>query len=101
MSHAYSAASNASGVCRMIGSWLLGHKTATTSNRAGGWGVPNRYAPLWDRRRVLDTATRLLYTDRVKVYGMLDRRVPFSEAPETYRELDENPHEAGEVALEY
>ena len=33
----------------------------------GGWGTPNRHAPLWDRRRVLDVATRLLYTDRVSV----------------------------------
>ena len=47
----------------------------------GGWGTPNRHAPLWDRRRVLDVATRLLYTDRVSVAGLLDRSVPFDQAP--------------------
>ena len=42
----------------------------------GGWGAPNRHAPQWDRRRVLDIATRLLYTDRVSVEGLLDPHVP-------------------------
>jgi threonine dehydrogenase-like Zn-dependent dehydrogenase len=67
----------------------------------GGWGTPNRHAPLWDRRRVLDVATRLLYTDRVSVAGLLDRSVPFDQAPEAYARLDEHPLEAVKVALDY
>jgi 2-desacetyl-2-hydroxyethyl bacteriochlorophyllide A dehydrogenase len=67
----------------------------------GGWGTPNRHAPLWDRRRVLDVATRLLYTDRVSVAGLLDRTVPFDQAPEAYAWLDEHPQEAVKVALDY
>jgi hypothetical protein len=41
----------------------------------GAWGAPHRHAPLWNRRRVMDTATRLLYTDRVSVDGLLARRI--------------------------
>lgn len=67
----------------------------------GGWGTPNRHAPLWNRRRVLDVATRLLYTDRVSVAGLLDRTVPFDRAPEAYAWLDEHPQDAVKVALSY
>ena len=67
----------------------------------GGWGTPNRYAPLWDRRRVLDVALRLLFTDRVSVDGLLERTVPFDSAPEAYAWLDEHPQEAVKVGLEY
>ena len=67
----------------------------------GGWGTPNRHAPLWDRRRVMDVATRLLYTDSVRVDGLLDRTFPFGDAPAAYQWLDENPEAAVKVALAY
>jgi 2-desacetyl-2-hydroxyethyl bacteriochlorophyllide A dehydrogenase len=67
----------------------------------GAWGAPDRHAPLWDRRRVMDTATRLLYTDRVSVDGLLTRRFPFDQAPAAYRWIDEHPQAAVKVALTY
>lgn len=67
----------------------------------GGWGTPNRHAPQWNRRRVLDVATRLLYTDRVSVDGLLTRTFPFDDAPAAYTWLDEHPQEAVKVALDY
>jgi len=67
----------------------------------GAWGAPHRHAPLWNRRRVMDTATRLLYTDRVSVDGLLGRRFPFDQAPEAYRWIDEHPQGAVKVALTY
>ena len=67
----------------------------------GAWGVPDRHAPLWDRRRVMDTATRLLYTDRVSVAGLLGRRFPFAQAPAAFRWIDEHPQAAVKVALSY
>ena len=36
------------------------HNRLSLIASVGGWGAPNRHAPLWNRRRVLDTATRLL-----------------------------------------
>jgi 2-desacetyl-2-hydroxyethyl bacteriochlorophyllide A dehydrogenase len=67
----------------------------------GGWGTPNRHAPQWNRRRVLDVATRLLYTDRVSVEGLLTRTFPFDAALDAYTWLDEHPQEAVKVALDY
>jgi hypothetical protein len=60
----------------------------------GGWGAPNRHAPLWNRRRVMAAATNLLFTDRVSVEGMLDGRFPFDRAPEAYQWLDSEPQGA-------
>jgi threonine dehydrogenase-like Zn-dependent dehydrogenase len=67
----------------------------------GGWGTPNRHAPQWDRRRVLDVATSLLYTDRVSVDGLLERIFPFDRAAEAYAWLDQHPQAAVKVALDY
>jgi threonine dehydrogenase-like Zn-dependent dehydrogenase len=67
----------------------------------GAWGAPDRHAPLWNRRRVMDTATRLLYTDCVSVDGLLGRRFAFSQAPDAYRWIDEHPQAAVKVAFVY
>jgi 2-desacetyl-2-hydroxyethyl bacteriochlorophyllide A dehydrogenase len=67
----------------------------------GAWGAPDRHAPLWNRRRVMETATRLLYTDRVSVQGLLGPRFAFGDAPAAYRWIDEHPHQAVKVALVY
>ena len=62
----------------------------------GGWGTPNRHAPQWDRRRVLDVATRLLYTDRVSVEGLLDPDVPVRRRPRGVRVARRAPAGRGE-----
>ena len=67
----------------------------------GGWGTPDRHAPLWNRRRVMAAATSLLFTDRVSVEGLLDRSYPFDRAPEAYQWLDGEPQGAVKVALDY
>ena len=67
----------------------------------GAWGAPDRHAPLWNRRRVMATATNLLFTDRVSVAGLLDRTFPFDRAPEAYKWLDGDPQGAVKVALDY
>ncbi len=67
----------------------------------GAWGAPHRNAPLWNRRRVMDTATRLLYTDRVSIDGLLARRFPFDQAPDAYHWIDQHPQAAVKVALTY
>ena len=77
------------------------HNRLTVIASAGGWGVPNRFAPLWDRRRIMDTATRLVYSGKVSVEGMLTRRFPFTDAPEAYEWLDHDPRGAVKVALVY
>lgn len=77
------------------------HNRLSLIASVGGWGTPNRHAPLWDRRRIMETATRLLYTDLVSVDGLLERTFPFDEAPAAYQWLDEHPQSAVKVALVY
>jgi 2-desacetyl-2-hydroxyethyl bacteriochlorophyllide A dehydrogenase len=77
------------------------HNRLSVIASIGGWGTPNRHAPQWDRRRVLDVALRLLYTDRVSVAGLLSRTFPFGEAQEAYAWLDAHPQDAVKVALGY
>lgn len=77
------------------------HNRLTLIASAGGWGVPNRHAPLWDRQRIMATAMRLIYSGKVRVDGMLDRRFGFDQAPEAYGWLDHNPQGAIKVALVY
>ena len=67
----------------------------------GGWGAPNRHAPLWNRRRVMATATRLLFTDHVSVEDLLNRTFPFDRATDAYKWLDSDPQGAVKVALNY
>ena len=45
---------------------------------------------------MLDTAARLLYTDRLSVEGMLARTFPFDDALEAYRWLEREPAGRGE-----
>ena len=67
----------------------------------GAWGAPHRNAPLWHRRRVMDTVVRLLYSDHVAVGGLLGQRFSFEDAPAAYEWIDEHPHAAVKVALTY
>jgi 2-desacetyl-2-hydroxyethyl bacteriochlorophyllide A dehydrogenase len=77
------------------------HNRLSLIASVGGWGAPDRHAPLWNRRRIMDTATRLLYTDRVSVEGLLGRRFAFEDALAAYRWIDEHPQAAVKVALAY
>jgi 2-desacetyl-2-hydroxyethyl bacteriochlorophyllide A dehydrogenase len=77
------------------------HNRLSVIASIGAWGAPHRHAPLWNRRRVMDTATRLLYTDRVSVDGLLGRSFPFDQAPAAYGWIDQHPHEVVKVALTY
>ena len=67
----------------------------------GAWGAPDRHAPLWNRRRVMATATRLLFTDHVSIKGLLNRTFPFDRATDAYKWLDGDPQGAVKVALDY
>jgi 2-desacetyl-2-hydroxyethyl bacteriochlorophyllide A dehydrogenase len=77
------------------------HNRLSVIASIGAWGAPDRHAPLWNRRRVMATAMRLLYADQVSVAGLLDRRFAFDDAPQAYRLLDEEPQAAVKLALDY
>jgi threonine dehydrogenase-like Zn-dependent dehydrogenase len=56
-------------------------------------------APRWDRARRMDTVLGLL--GRLKLREFISHRIPFGEAPETYKLLDERPEEALQVIFSY
>ncbi|MDQ3864608.1 MAG: zinc-binding alcohol dehydrogenase [Actinomycetota bacterium] len=56
-------------------------------------------APRWDRERRLEAVLGLL--SRLKLRELISHRIPFEEAPEAYKLLDERPGEALQVILTY
>jgi threonine dehydrogenase-like Zn-dependent dehydrogenase len=77
------------------------HNRLTLVSSMGAWGAPHRSAPLWDRPRMLETATALLYSGALATDRMAIRTFPFERAAEAYRWLDEHPADALKVALTY
>jgi 2-desacetyl-2-hydroxyethyl bacteriochlorophyllide A dehydrogenase len=55
--------------------------------------------PRWDRARRMETVLSLL--PRLRLKELVSHRLPFEEAPEAYRLVDERPGEAVQVILTY
>jgi threonine dehydrogenase-like Zn-dependent dehydrogenase len=62
---------------------------------------PNRDHPMWDRPRLLRTATTLLRTRRVEVDGLVQPIVPFEQSAEAYRRIDEAPDDSIKLGVVY
>jgi threonine dehydrogenase-like Zn-dependent dehydrogenase len=62
---------------------------------------PNRDHPLWDRERVLRVTEALMQSGRVRVEGLVQPVVPFSESAEAYRRIDEAPQESIKLGVVY
>ena len=55
----------------------------------------------WDRYRLWSTAVRLAESGRLAVLPLISHEVPYRDAPEAYRLLDERPAEALQVVLDF
>jgi 2-desacetyl-2-hydroxyethyl bacteriochlorophyllide A dehydrogenase len=77
------------------------HNRLTLMASIGGWGAPHRHAPLWNRRRVMETAVQLLYSEHLTIDGFLGPSFPFDQAQAAYEWLDAHPQDAVKVALTY
>lgn len=53
----------------------------------------------WDRARRMETVVGLL--GRLRLEDLVSHRIPFGEAPEAYRLVDERPEETVQVVLDY
>jgi threonine dehydrogenase-like Zn-dependent dehydrogenase len=62
---------------------------------------PNRDHPMWDDRRIIETAFTLLRDGRLKVDGLIKPCVPFEQVAEAYRWIDENPDETIKLGVTY
>ncbi|MBI3920056.1 MAG: hypothetical protein HY318_01465, partial [Armatimonadetes bacterium] len=63
--------------------------------------VPYRDYPLWDQARVEYTVLQLFATGNLRVDGLLQPRVPITDAAEAYRLIDEEPERCVKLAVEY
>ena len=65
------------------------------------WGMPHRNYPMWDLKRIEETALHLLETQKLQTAPMIGRRFPYSKANEAYRYLDEDPGGSVKVIFDY
>lgn len=77
------------------------HNRPTMVSSMGLWGCPHRDHPLWYRKRMMRTVVALIYSDRLVVEPLLTDTVPFEDAPQAYRRLDDDPGSALKIGLTY
>jgi threonine dehydrogenase-like Zn-dependent dehydrogenase len=77
------------------------HLNRATLKFSRGISDPNRDHPMWNRARVLHVTEELLRTGRVRVDGLVQPIVPFAEAAEAYRRIDEAPNESIKLGVTY
>lgn len=77
------------------------HNRVELISSMGLWDAPHRSYPGWDRRRLTDHVVKLIGDETISVAPLLSKIVPFREAAEAYRVIDEQPDRYIKVALSY
>jgi threonine dehydrogenase-like Zn-dependent dehydrogenase len=65
------------------------------------WDCPHRDYPLWDKSRLQDAVFELLSSGQLKTDALITHRIPWQQADDAYRLLDEHPDETVRVAITY
>jgi threonine dehydrogenase-like Zn-dependent dehydrogenase len=55
----------------------------------------------WDGERRREAVISLLQDPRLPLDSLVSHRIPFGEAPEAYRMIDEGPNDAVQVVFDY
>lgn len=63
--------------------------------------LPGRDAPVWDLQRLVDLALRWLAEGRIRTEGIISPVVPFAEAAEAYRGIDERPQDSIKLGVRF
>jgi threonine dehydrogenase-like Zn-dependent dehydrogenase len=63
--------------------------------------LPMRDAPVWNLRRLVDLALAWLVNGRVRTEGIVTPIVPFADAAEAYRAIDEHPEESIKLGIRF
>ncbi len=77
------------------------HNRITMISSMGVWGCPHRDYPAWDRGRIHQTVIELTAAGRLHVDDLITHRIPFEQAAEAYKLIDEHPEEVVKVVLTY
>lgn len=63
--------------------------------------LPMRDAPVWDLRRLVELALAWLVSGRIRTEGIISPIVPFEEAAEAYRAIDEHPESSIKLGIRF
>ena len=63
--------------------------------------LPGRDAPVWDLQRLVDLAIAWLIEGKIKTEGIISPIVPFDDAAEAYRAIDEHPEESIKLGISF
>lgn len=63
--------------------------------------LPLRDAPLWDLQRLVEVALSWLVSGRLSAEGILTPIVPFEDAEEAYRDIDEHPERSIKLGIRF
>jgi threonine dehydrogenase-like Zn-dependent dehydrogenase len=77
------------------------HLNRATLKFSRGISDPNRDHPMWDRARILRVTEDLMGSGRVRVDGLVQPVVPFEQADDAYRRIDEAPNESIKLGVVY
>lgn len=77
------------------------HRNRITVRSARADSDPNRDHPMWDRKRLWESAFRLLAEKRLHTEGILHPIVSFEESPEAYRKISESPADSVKLGVTY
>ena len=78
--------------------WHLNRITMKSSRSCSD---PNRDHPMWDNKRICETAFRLLEEGKLSVDGLVSPVVPFERSVEAYCRIDEAPEESIKLGVIY
>jgi len=77
------------------------HNRPTFVSSMPVWGNPHRCHPLWDLKRLEETALRLLETGRLMTEPMIGRRFRYQDAAQAYQFIDQHPEATIKTLLDY
>lgn len=77
------------------------HNRTTMLSSMSVWSCPSRHYPQWNTKRSFETVLDLLTRGRLVVSDMISHKIPFTQAPEAYRLIDECSQDIIKVVLDY
>jgi threonine dehydrogenase-like Zn-dependent dehydrogenase len=63
--------------------------------------LPLRDAPGWNLQRIVETSLAWLASGRLRVNGIVTPIVPFEDAVEAYRAIDEHPEQSIKLGIRF
>jgi threonine dehydrogenase-like Zn-dependent dehydrogenase len=83
---------------------LLGeefHINQLTMRSVRAESLPMRDAPAWTLQRLVDLALDWMVAGKVRTDGLLDPIVPFADAADAYRDIDEHPERSIKLGIRF